>query len=362
MARISKISIEGFKSIKSLKDFELNAGLNILIGANGAGKSNLISFFKFLNSIVNERVQLVTKKLGGTNNILYNGSKVTSSFRGEVYFDWNGYIFNLEPTQSGSFVFETEKLYFDGMYGVSRYSQGSGHEETNLYNVKQGIDTAKNYVIPALKSWVVYHFHDTSDTARVKQKTAINNNVSLEMDAANLAPFLYKLKETNTVHYKGIVKAVQMIAPYFKDFHLRPDPFDESSIQLEWLGFESDQPFTGHQLSDGTLRFICLATVLLQPTPPSTIIIDEPELGLHPYALAILGSLFRSASANIQLVLSTQSVQLVNEFSPEDIIVVERDDDQTKFKKLEKDTLENWLSEYSLGDLWEKNIIGGRPE
>ncbi len=233
-----------------------------------------------------------------------------------------------------------------------------------MYNVSNnnGQSTANDYVIPALKSWVVYHFHDTSDTARVKQKTAINNNVSLEMDAANLAPFLYKLKETNSIQYKGIIKAVQMIAPYFKDFYLRPDPFDENLIQLEWLGHENDRPFTGHQLSDGTLRFICLATVLLQPTPPSTIIIDEPELGLHPYALAILGSLFRSASANIQLILSTQSVQLVNEFSPEDIIVVERDDGQTKFKKLDKNTLESWLSEYSLGDLWEKNIIGGRPE
>lgn len=360
MAIIKKISLKGFKSIKSLENFELSAGLNVLIGANGSGKSNFISFFKFLNSIVNERMQLTCKKMGGASCILYNGTKVTSSFKGEVFFERNGYIFNLEPTQSEGFVFEQEELFFDGDYKLIKNSLGSGHEETRIHKVDNKV--AQGYVVPALKSWIIYHFHDTSDTAKVKSVSALNNNVSLEMDAGNLASFLYKLKETSHIHYEGIVKAIQMIAPYFRDFYLRPDSFDENLIRLEWIGRESEQPFNGHQLSDGTLRFICLATVLLQPNPPSTIIIDEPELGLHPYALRILGSLLRSASSKTQLILSTQSVQLVNEFSPQDIVVVDRKEGQTVFKKLERHSLDQWLSDYSLGDLWEKNIFGGRPE
>ncbi len=365
MAKISKINLYGFKSIKELKEFELNSGLNVMIGANGAGKSNFISFFKFLNSIVNERMQLTTKKMGGAASILYNGKKTTSSFRGEVFFDLNGYIFNLEPTQSDRFIFEEETLYFKGPhFGVSRYQQGSGQNETKIHEIKKsenGYSTAKDYVIPALKSWIIYHFHDTSDTAKVKDFNSISNNISLDMDAGNLAAFLYKLKKTSDINYSGIVKAVQMVAPYFRDFYLRPDPFDESKIRLEWLGKENEEPFNGHQLSDGTLRFICLATILLQPDPPSTIIIDEPELGLHPYALSILGSLLRSAASKTQLILSTQSVQLVNEFSPQDIIAVDRKNDQTVFNNLKDGSLDDWLSDYSLGDLWEKNIFGGRP-
>lgn len=365
MEQISKLTIEGFRSIKSLKDFRLNSGLNVLIGPNGAGKSNLISFFKFLNGIINERMQLTTKKIGGGNKILYNGLKSTPSFKGEVYFGNNGYIFNLEPTQSGSFVFEKELLYFDGHYGVSKYTVGSGNDETLLHNYpkgKSGYNTAKDYVIPALENWIVYHFHDTGDSAKVKQHCDINNNIALETDAGNLAAFLYILKQTDQINYMGIVKAVQMIAPYFKDFLLRPDPHKPDSIQLEWIGKESDQPFSGHQLSDGTLRFICLATVLLQPSPPSTIIIDEPELGLHPYALTILGSLLRSCSGNTQIILSTQSVQLVNEFNANDIIVVDRENDQSVFRKLDENKLKDWLNSYNLGELWEKNVIGGRPE
>jgi predicted ATPase len=367
MAKISKISIQGFKSFKRLNALELNDGLNVLIGANGAGKSNFVSFFKFLNAIVNERMGLETVKMGGAGRILYNGSKVTPSFKGEVYFDWNGYIFDLEPTQSGDFVFSQELIYFSGpYYGVTKYPLGVGHKETKLHNVyssnKTGDNARKVYVVPALKQWIVYHFHDTSENARVKDVSALNNNVSLEMDAGNLAAFLYKLKMNYETYYEQIVHTVKMIAPYFRDFHLRPVSDKESDIRLEWIGRETEQPFTAHQLSDGTLRFICLATVLLQPNPPSTIIIDEPELGLHPYALNVLGSLLRSTAAKTQIILSTQSVQLVNEFAPQDIIVSDRKDGETILTKLDEEILKEWLDEYSIGELWEKNVLGGRPE
>lgn len=106
---------------------------------------------------------------------------------------------------------------------------------------------------------------------------------------------------------------------------------------------------------------MCLVTALLQPEPPSTIIIDEPELGLHPYAITLLGGLLRSASTRMQIIVSTQSVPLLNEFSIDDLIVVERDNEVSVFKRLDEDEFSGWLDNYSVGELWEKNILGGRP-
>ena len=365
MATIKKLTILGYKSIKELKDFQLSPRLNILIGANGAGKSNFISYFRFLNAIINERMQLTTNKLGGADKIFYNGIKNTKHFSSQVYFADNGYFFDLTPGDSGRLLFEKEQIYFDGPnYGVSKSKIGSGNEETKLTSFKgQGWEhkAVYSFITPALKSWIIYHFHDTSDTASVKQFCEINNNIVLESDAGNLAAFLYRLRSEKPVHYKSILKATQRIAPFLKDFILRPNPLRKSTIQFEWQGKESDQPFTASQLSDGTIRFICLATVLLQPEPPKTIIIDEPELGLHPYALSVLGSLLRSTSSRCQIILSTQSVQLVNEFEPEDIVVVDRENGQSTFKKLSDQNLKEWLDNYSMGELWEKNVFGGRP-
>ncbi|GAB7200676.1 AAA family ATPase [Dickeya oryzae] len=151
---------------------------------------------------------------------------------------------------------------------------------------------------------------------------------------------------------------------FFGDFYLRPTSDNPDTIQLEWTEKEQDIPFKANELSDGSLRFILLATVLLQPEEykPSAIIVDEPELGLHPYAIAVLAELIKTASHEHQLIISTQSVELVNEFDAEDLIVVDKKDGASTFKRLEADSLEEWLSDYSLGELWTKNLLGGRPQ
>ncbi|MCI4410572.1 MAG: AAA family ATPase, partial [Thiotrichales bacterium] len=208
-----------------------------------------------------------------------------------------------------------------------------------------------------------YHFHDTSKTALVKQVHGINDNVYLREDARNLAAFLYRLKNHHEAHYKRIVKTIQLVAPYFGDFYLRPMVDNNEKIQLEWTEQGQDIPFTASALSDGTLRFMCLATLLLQPDKftPNTILIDEPELGLHPYAITVLGSLMRSASQKHQLIISTQSVELVNEFEVEDLIVVDKKGGASTFTRPDRESFTSWLDEYSLGELWKKNILGGRP-
>ncbi|MFA7013683.1 MAG: AAA family ATPase, partial [Desulfobacterales bacterium] len=123
----------------------------------------------------------------------------------------------------------------------------------------------------------------------------------------------------------------------------------------------SSFPFQPWQLSDGTIRFICLAAALLQPSPPATVVIDEPELGLHPFALDVLAGLFRDASERTQLVVSTQSAGLLNHFEPDDVIVVDRELGASRFRRLDASSLAAWLEDFSLGELWQKNVFDGGP-
>lgn len=360
MAIISNITIEGFRSIRSLEGLALNRGLNVLIGANGAGKSNFIAFFDFLAALVNGRLQLVTQKAGGADRILFNGIKVTNSLRAVLVTTDHRYEIALEPTRGGGFVFTHERFVCAKVNNSAPkripYPK-NGHIEAVAFEdgLKPGV-TAEEFV-----TWKSYHFHDTSEFAGLKQPGDIGDNAALHRDAGNLAAFLYRLKTNHAASYRGIRESIRLIAPFFADFHLRPDPLNTRQIRLEWQSKKSEQLFSAHQLSDGTLRFICLATLLLQPQPPATIIIDEPELGLHPHALTVLGSLLRSAAQRTQVIASTQSIALLSEFSAGDIVVVDRENNQSVFKRLREQELDEWLGAYDLGELWEKNVFGGGP-
>jgi predicted ATPase len=371
---IDKLTIEGFKSIRKLEDFGFRS-LNVLIGANGAGKSNFVSFFRLLKEIVEQRLQLAIRTTeGGADACLYLGPRVTQRFSAQLSFGRNGYSFSLMPTTDNQFVFADETILFRGNSGTFPTSLGSGHAESKLkalkdepgrWGARRGVS---HYVYEAIGSWVVYHFHDTSLTAGVRRQMPINDNEFLRPDANNLAAFLYRIREAYPSHYYTQIRdAVRLAAPFFDDFKLRPVPASQDLIQLEWLQQGSDYPFLANQLSDGTLRFVCLATALLQPSPPATMLFDEPELGLHPYALTLLGNLFKQAAVKSgsyiskQLIISTQSAPLLSEFSPEDVVVVERHQGESYFQRLDTVDLSVWLQEYSLGELWQKNLLGGRP-
>ncbi len=356
--KLNKIILKGFKSIREL-ELELRP-LNVLIGPNGVGKSNFIGAFKLLNEMVEGNLQNSIARGGGAGTFLHFGEKVTDKIEVELHFGANGYFCVLAPAADGSLFFEKEQNLFWGN-SVDRHAEplGKGHKESKL---SPDISPISRYVFPALKSWKVYHFHDTSDTAKVKSIGDINDNLYLRSDASNLAAFLYSLKYGSfKSYYESIRDQVRQVAPFFDDFLLRPDRTNENKIRLEWREKGSDYPFMAYHLSDATLRFICLVTLLLQPHPPSTILIDEPELGLHPYAITVLASLFKSASHSTQLIVSTQSVPLVNQLQPEDIIVVDRTEGQSTFRHLDPEEMIDWLDDYGLGDLWEKNLLGGRP-
>jgi len=356
-AQISKIILRGYKSIVDCR-MELTP-LNILIGANGAGKSNFISFFRMISQILRQQLQMEVGLSGGPDALLYFGRKKTEELHAELYFGNNGYQFTLRPTQDNRMIFAHETLWWN-LSGD--FHPASGHFETE-YKERGIHGQVWMHVVPAMRSWRLLHFHDTSRSAYVKQIHNISDNEYLREDARNLAAFLLRLKNNHNEDYQRIVSIIRLVAPFFGDFYLRPTVDNKDKIQLEWTEQGQDEPFPASALSDGTLRFICLATVLLQPDEfmPATILIDEPELGLHPYAISVLASMMQSAAKKHQLVVSTQSVELVNEFSPEDLIITEKHQGASTFKRPDKQMLADWLDDYTLGELWKKNLLGGRP-
>ena len=329
--QIDKITLRGFKSIRDLEDFPLK-NLNILIGANGAGKSNF-----------------------------------TEQIHAHLHFDVNAYEFILQPTTGDTFVYADERILYDGdpprTFPVDR-SIGSGHNESalkeQLRDDKNG--TISGFICRSISHWIVYHVHDTSDTAVMRRSCSIRDNEYLRPDGANLAAFLRVLHNEHPNVYEKIRDTIRLATPFFDDFRFRPRPSKgDKMVQLEWTQKDSDYPFHASQLSDGTLRFIALTTALLQPNPPATILVDEPELGLHPYALNLFAGLVKKAATRTQVIVSTQSAPLLDNFEAEDIIVVERKEGASTFERLSSDKLEEWLKDYSLGELWQKNVIGGRP-
>jgi len=366
-SHIKTLTIKGFKSIRSLENFALER-LNVLIGANGSGKSNFVSFFSLLRSIVRQEMQLAVAKHGGADAHLYLGPKVTKEIVGKVYFGQNGYEFTLESTAADRLVFGEEVAFSRGDLGDSRTGFGSGHDEARLKDHKgdrglRGGTGVPSYVYDAMSSWMVYHFHDTSPTAPMRRKGTSRHYEELLADAGNLAAFLLRLRDHEEATYSLIRDTIRRVAPFFDDFKLRPEPngTGDTEVLLEWTQKGSSYPFHPSQLSDGTLRFICLATALLQPTPPATILFDEPELGLHPYALGVLASLLKQAASSTQVIVSTQSAPLLDDFAPEDVVVVRRDKGESTFERLDAKDLTEWLVDYSMGEIWQKNVVDGGP-
>ena len=360
---IKSIRIQNFKSIRDSGEVELRP-MNVLIGSNGAGKSNFISFFKFLNRLYEQQLQLYVNRNGRADSFLYFGQKESEFLKGEVFFDDSyeyQYIFRLVPDQSSSLIFEYEQCNAKASESIT---DAAGGKESTLKTINIGL-TAPN-IRKYIESFKLSHFHDTSPNAKVKQPSTTTDYAYLHEDAGNLAAFLYRLQEKEKSSFQMIVNVIRSIAPFFDQFYLQPDEINSQQIFLRWREKGSEQLFNAHSLSDGTLRMICLTTLLLQPNPPATIIIDEPELGLHPFAIAKLAGMLKSVSQKAQVIISTQSVTLLDHFEAVDVIVAERENyqdgmSQTVFKRQNTESLDDWLQEYTLGELWNKNIIGGRP-
>ena len=342
---------------KTFKDIHLDLSpINILIGANGSGKSNFMSFFDFLNRLYNRSLREYIALKGGEDKMLFQGKKVTDEISFKIEFDngQNGYSVVLKLGEEG-FVFNKEDLIFKGNdRNIGNFYIDSHLKTTDNYRAK--------YIIRYLDGFRKYHFHDTGAKSPFTLQSNIENDIHyLYSNGANLAAFLYHINQENRITYHRIVKTIQNIAPYFSDFYLVPNANDE--VKLQWKDKYSDMVFGATDVSDGTLRFMALTTLFLQPNLPDTIVIDEPELGLHPAAIAKLAAMIQSvAEKGCQVIVATQSTDLISYFEPEDIVTVDRIKGETVFKRLSKDSLQQWLNDYTLDDLWKRNIIEtGQP-
>ena len=343
---LRNIKVKGFKSIREM-DLDLNP-LNVLIGANGSGKSNFLSVFEMLGLTSEGRLDMFVGRSGGADRVLHFGAAHTDKI--EI-------LLSLENTEE----YRVELYPLSGDV-LSTNQTSSSPLLQNLGQVKK-INDSKN-MLKHINQFVVYHFNNTSRTAKIKQKCNINDCHFFNADGSNLAAYLYLLKKKSPKHYRNIVETIQLVAPFFHDFDLKPTPENADFILLEWQHKEYRGYYNADQLSDGTLRFICLTTLLLQPNLPPLILIDEPELGLHPHAISILAGLLRKAAVHTQVIVATQSVTFVNQFKTEDIIVVDRKNEESIFSRPDEEEVVRWLEdfeEYGMGDLWEKNIIGGTP-
>ena len=360
--QLDKLTIRGFKSIRDLDGFELK-NLNVFVGANGAGKSNLLSFFRMLRSLIDGNLSDYVRESGGISDLLHNGRKATDEMYFETRFGPRGYRFTLKPGPGEDFALSDEARYYArGTSGWWELGTSNDNRSLLVEEAKGNLPDSKysRPVYNTVRSWVVYHFHDTSPTAGMRHAEIVEDNEVLRPDASNIAPFLAHLREEEKYVYKEIVNACRLVTPFLDDFLLKPQKFGpKTKVALSWKTKGSDYPMQAYHLSDGSIRFICLATALLQPDPPPSLIIDEPELGMHPEAIRILGELINSAAKETQLIVATQSPLLLDQFAIEDVIVVNRKEGQSTFERLNEKDFTVWLEDYSVGELWAKNVIAG---
>ncbi len=371
--KLTELKINGFKSISPEGQTITFGDINILIGANASGKSNLLSFFSMLNYMTTQSLQLFVGEKGGANTLLYFGAKHTPRLSAELIFkeDYkeDNYSFALSHAAGDTLIFTEEsidwKLSNESTY--KNISLGAGHKETNLVEESLRGGTASKIVLNLLRNCRFFHFHDTSSSSNIRNISHIDDNHYLRHDAGNIASFLYALKNAKRFysHYIRIVEHIQQIFTQFSDFVITPSPHNPNGILLNWRGKDSEYFLGPHQISDGSLRFIALTTLLLQPKEliPNVIVLDEPELGLHPYAISVLASMIRIAAINTQVIVATQSPRLVDEFETKHIIVSDWNESKqcSEFSRLDQDYLSDWLEDYCLSQLWEKNVLGGKP-
>ena len=349
MPALDRITIEGFKSIR-FTDLQLGR-INVLIGANGAGKSNFLEVFSLLRAIRKGKLQDYVARTGGAEKTLHFGSRTTKRMKIVIRLSDGHSLFDilLAPADNDSLYLKAEAGRDNGKTSLEADMSNIGGP---LPDIRRCID-----------DWRLHHFHDSGISSPMRKTSDLHDNRYLRSDGSNLAAFLYLLREKHPDSYGMIRHTVRLAAPFFDDFQLEPLAPNVNTIKLEWLHRRSDACFDASSLSDGTLRFITLAALLLQPASlrPSVVLMDETELGLHPFTITLLASLVRRASAETQVILATQSPILLDHFEPEDVLVANREGGTTDLTRLEPERLKDWLNEYSLGQLWEKNELGGRP-
>lgn len=366
---LSSLRVRGFRSIADL-ELPLTSEVTLLVGANGSGKSNLIGAFELLGRIVDGSFQEALLRRGGLSAQLHRSptgddadhvnletwGESQKSYKGPIR---NGYWVRLTSGPDDSALLDETIMVHELNRYPEAYERRLGLARESRLREAAESHPANRYVLEVLAGCRVFHFDDTSAKAPPLRRAPVADNLSLHADASNLAPLLYAIRNEEPLRYQRIVRSIQAVAPFFDDFVLQPV---RETVQLRWQEKGLDTVFPGSALSSGTLRFICLATLLQQPDPPATIVLDEPELGLHPFAIHQFADLMHEAAVDRRIVAATQSVTLLGRFTVHEIAIVEREREGTTVKRPAEADYEAWLDDYSLGELWEMNVLGGRPQ
>ena len=373
---IESVRIRGFRS---LADVELSGmpKATVLIGANGSGKSNVMRFFEMTSWMIrSRRLGELIAHGGGASDQLFGGSRRTPRMEAEIALrtdaGLNRYKFALSHAHPDRLLFSEESFKFDrdGADEITEWQRlGGGHTESLIVEAAQsdsrhlrGVNPETARVIAnLLRAWSVYQFHDTSGTSRFKEKWDAGEDVFLLNHGGNLPAILRRIERGDIRRYEMICRQIGRILPGFDRFDIQES---YGKVALRWKAKWSDKTFGAHLTSDGSLRFFALATLLNLPSEmlPSVVMLDEPELGLHPAAIELIGGMIQSLAAERQVIVATQSPLLVSAFDLDEIFTLDLHEGETKARKLSADDYRVWLEDgFTSGDLWRKNLLGGRP-
>ena len=371
-AKIEYVNIRGFRSLKDVELSNLTDAV-VLIGANGSGKSNFIRFFDMLSWMLKSRqLSEFVAQQGGADDQLYGGNRVTPRMEAEIRLRTdkgrNDYGFALSYGEPDQFFFSSEQFRFSktrSLRNAPWIPLASGHREAKIVEASQsaipGINTTTaSVIVKLLRNCTAYQFHDTSANSNIKKSWDAYDNHRLRSDGGNLAAILHYLEYHDVRRFDLICRHIGRILPVFDRFVIN-ERFDK--VQLRWRVKGTDRTLGAHLTSDGSLRFFALVTLLnLPPTlMPDVVLLDEPELGLHPAAITLIGDMIRALSEQRQVIVATQSPLLVDCFSLDEIVVLELCDDATMFRRLDTDEYKQWLDDFTAGELWQQNLFGGRP-
>ena len=403
MKKINSVSIKGFRSLADVELTDL-PNVAVMVGANGSGKSNFLRFFEMLHWMMNgDGLGRFVGVNGRAQGQLFGGPEVTQQISAHVSFgngnDFYDYRFGLEYAESDILVFSDESFKFSTNQQMLTTSSseknsqesnlrleetgrnlgawndfGRGHSEAKITTYRCENDSysqsddgsrspeciAAKEIVKIFKGSPVYQFHNTSLTSKIKASCYMGDDSSLRHDGSNLSSVLFRLENEYGKHYRSVLRDISQILPGFDRFVIEEK--DGMTI-LNWKSLSSGKIFEAGQTSDGSLRLFALITLLNLPTRmlPDVIFIDEPELGMHPSAISLVGSIIDVVSQDCQVILATQSPLLVDEFNLDEIIVFDLKNGKTHIRQLESTEYDHWLKEYSTGQLWQKNVIGGRP-
>ena len=368
---IEKIRLRNILSFGD-KDEEITLEpLNIIIGQNASGKSNLVDVIKLLRSLPQEKgLANFISQNGGISEWIWKGEKKSKPTKVEVFIhnisDFK-YSIAIENASQRAKIIQEEISNLSNKQKIE--SSKSSHPEVSiLSSLRISLKDIKNKdvlelalpIIGVLSESKIKTYTDLSITRSSKVRNPQILSLPKEFiseDANNLNLVLKDVERKGNTKDK-IVENLKKFNPKIKDYSF------EQLAEYIYLFIREDglkKPISAMRLSDGTLRYLCLLAILCHPEPPPLICIEEPETGLHPDILPTIAELMIEASQRTQLIVTTHSDILVSAFSeiPEAVLVCEKDEDGTHFTRLNADKLKVWLEEYTLGEAWLRGAIGG---